>query len=129
MLAWCSCLGVVPVGAKSQRKGRGGELEICRIFQAHGIDARPGDPVSYGSTPDVTGVDGVHCEVKRCEQLRLTEWMAQAERDAAKFNDGVPVVFHRKNHQPWLATMRLEDWMRLYSRQKAPECAEKRSGY
>ena len=25
-----------------QRKGRGGELEICRILQAHGIPAEPG---------------------------------------------------------------------------------------
>lgn len=114
------------MGIRNQRKGRGGELEICRIFRAHGIDARPGDPVSYGSTPDVVGVPGIHPEIKRCEQTRLNEWLAQAERDAAKFHDGAPAIFHRRDRQPWLVTMRLEDWMRLYSRQKAPECAEER---
>ena len=98
MLGWCSFPGVVPVGAKSQRKGRAGELEIVKIFQAHGIDARPGDPVSYGSTPDVVGVDGIHCEIKRSEKLRLTEWLEQAQRDSEKFHDGVsaPVIKCKK---------------------------------
>ena len=102
------------MGSKSQRKGRGGELEIVKIFQAHGIPAEPGQAVSYGSTPDVVGVDGIHCEIKRCEQLRLTEWLEQAARDSEKFHDGAPTVFHRKNRQPWLVTMRLEDWLLLY---------------
>lgn len=105
---------LVHTGAKSQKKGRAAELEICRIFQAHGIDARPGDPVSYGSTPDVVNVPGIHPEIKRCEQARLNEWLAQTERDAAKFRDGAPTIFHRKNHQQWLATMYLEDWISLY---------------
>lgn len=109
-----------------QRKGRGGELEVCRIFQAHGIPAEPGQAVSYGSTPDVTGVDGVHCEIKRCEQLRLTEWLAQAVRDSEKFHDGVPAIFHRRNRSPWLVTMRLEDWLTIYLSAKP---SEKRSGY
>ena len=37
-----------------QRKGRDGELEIVKIFQAHGIDAQPGQAVSFGSTPAYT---------------------------------------------------------------------------
>lgn len=110
------------MGAKSQRKGRSAELEIVKIFQAHGIDARPGDPASYGSTPDVMGVDGVHCEIKRCEQTRLNEWMAQAVRDSEKFHDGVPVLFHRRNRQGWLCTMRLEDWLTLYERAMSCKC-------
>lgn len=90
-------------GKTSQRKGRGGELEICRIFQAHGIPAEPGQAVSYGSTPDITGVGGIHCEVKRVERLNVPEAMNQAIRDSEKFRDGVPTLFHRRNRSPgWL---------------------------
>lgn len=109
------------MGIRSQRKGRSGELEIVKIFQAHGIDASPGDPVSYGSTPDVIGIPGVHPEIKRCEQTRLNEWSAQAERDAAKFHDGAPAIFHRKNRQPWLVMMALEDWLPIYLAAKPGE--------
>ena len=99
-----------------QRKGRGGELEICRILQANGVDARPGQAVSYGSTPDVTGISGIHAEIKRVERLNVPEAMAQAIRDSEKFQDGTPTLFHRRNRSPWLVTMRLEDWILLYQR-------------
>lgn len=97
-----------------QRKGRGGELEICRILQAHGIPAEPGQAVSFGSTPDITGVPGIHPEIKRVERLNVSEAMAQAIRDSEKFHDGVPTLFHRRNRSPWLVTMRLGDWLLLY---------------
>lgn len=97
-----------------QRKGRGGELEICRILQARGIPAEPGQAVSYGSTPDVTGIPGIHPEVKRVERLNVPETMAQTVRDSEKFDDGAPTLFHRRNRSPWLVTMRLEDWLLLY---------------
>lgn len=103
-----------------QRKGRGGELEICRILQAHGIPAEPGQAVSYGSTPDVTGIPGVHAEVKRVERLNVPEAMAQAVRDSERFNDGTPVLFHRRNRAPWLVTMELTDWLDLYRSYQPP---------
>lgn len=102
-------------GRSSQRKGRGGELEICHIFQAHGIDARPGQAVSFGSTPDVVNIPHVHAEIKRVERLNVPEAMAQAVRDSEKFGDGVPCLFHRRNRQGWLCTMRLEDWLTVYT--------------
>lgn len=111
-------------GRSSQKKGRGGELEICRILQGYGIPAEPGQAVSFGSTPDVVGVTGIHPEIKRVERLNVPEAMAQAVRDSEKFNDGMPVLFHRRNRQGWLCTMRLEDWMGLYlavERQKTAE--------
>ena len=97
-----------------QRKGRGGELEICRILQAHDIPAEPGQAVSFGSTPDVVGIPGVHAEIKRVERLNVPEAMAQAVQDSKKFHDGSPMLFHRRNRSPWLVTMRLEDWLLLY---------------
>ena len=124
-------------GKMSQKKGRNGELEIVRIFQANGIDAQPGQAVSYGATPDVVNIPGVHPEIKRVERLNVPEAMAQAVRDSEKFRDGVPVLFHRRNRQDWLCTMRMTDWMIWYQRAQgcrcggacpAAETGEKRSG-
>jgi Holliday junction resolvase len=103
----------------SQRKGRAGELELVRILNSHGYhDVAPGMAVSYGSTPDVTGMPGIHIEVKRVERLNIHEAMQQATRDAVKFGDGLPAVFHRKNRCSWLVTMNLSDWLRLYERNR-----------
>ncbi len=74
----------------------------------------PREPVSYGATPDLNGLPGVHIECKRVERLNVLEAMAQAERDALRFQDGAPAVFHRRSRSPWLVTMKLEDWIKLY---------------
>lgn len=47
------------------------------------------------------------------ERLNVPEAMKQATRDAKRFQDGVPAVFHRRNREPWLVTMQLEDWLGL----------------
>ena len=104
------------MGAKSQRKGRSGELELCRILNAAGIKAVPGDPLNYGTQPDITGVAGVHVECKRTERLQLYPALEQAQRDAVRFQDGTPAVFHRSNRHPWVVVMALEDWLTLYRR-------------
>ena len=111
-------------GKQSQAKGRRGELELAHILQGYGYDVQPGRAQSYGKEPDLSGLPGIHMEAKRCEQVRLSQWMAQAQRDAEKFQDGVPAVFHRCSRSPWLVTMRLGDWLALYSRQKAPKTDE-----
>ena len=111
--------GVLILGRTSQRKGRAAELELVRLFQSYGIPAEPGQAVSYGATPDITGVDGVHVECKRAETLRLSEWMAQAERDAQRFGDGAPAVFFRRSRSPWCVVMKLEDWMEIYKAKSA----------
>ncbi len=87
---------------------------MCRILREYGIPAQPGQPVSFGTTPDIVNVPRIHCEAKRVERLNVPEAMAQAVRDSEKFNDGVPTLFHRRNRQPWLVTMRLTDWIKLY---------------
>ena len=102
------------MGAKSQRKGRSGEIELAKILNDNGISAEPGQAVSFGSTPDIVGVDGVHAEVKRVERLNVLEAMNQAIRDSKKFDDGLPTLFHRRNRSPWLVTMTLEDWLKIY---------------
>lgn len=99
---------------KSQKKGRAGEIELSKILNSYGIPAAPGNPLNFGSVPDVTGIPGIHIEVKRVEKLNVGEAMNQAIRDSEKFHDGMPALFHRRNRQPWLVTMRLDDWMKLY---------------
>ena len=109
-------MGVVLTGRASQRKGRGGELELARVLQEYGYDVQPGWAQSYGTTPDISGLSGIHIECKRNERLNVWEAMAQATRDAEKFQDGAPAVFHRRNRHGWLVTMRLPDWMEMYQK-------------
>ena len=111
-------------GKKSQHKGRAGELELSRILRGCGYDVQPGRAVSYGATPDISGLPGIHIEVKRVERLNVPEAMKQAVRDAEKFHDGAPTLFHRRSREPWLVTMRLQDWMWLYRMQKRPPSSE-----
>lgn len=106
------------MGSKSQRKGRAGEIELAAILREHGYDVQPGAALNYGTEPDLRGLPGIHIECKRCEAIRLNEWLQQAIRDSEKFRDGLPAVFHRRNRQPWLVTMRLSDWLKLYERRK-----------
>ena len=97
-----------------QHKGRAGELELARILQGYGYDVQPGQAVSYGATPDLVGLPGIHIECKRVERLNVPEAMAQAVRDAERLQDGAPTVFHRRNRSGWLVTQRLEDWMEMH---------------
>ena len=102
------------MGRKSQRKGADGERELTAVFQAHGYDVIRGGSLSFGEVPDLMGLTGIHVEVKRTEKLNLRAAMEQAVRDAEFFKDGSPAVFHRANRQPWMVTMLLEDWLRMY---------------
>lgn len=102
------------MGKAEQQKGRAGELELCRVLRGHGFPVSPGMAASYGCTPDLVGLPGVHIECKRVERLNLHGAMAQSVRDSERFLDGVPTVFHRRNREGWLVTMRVEDWLSLY---------------
>ena len=107
---------VSTTGAKSQRKGRAAEIELAGLLQGYGYDVWPGEPLNYGKEPDLSSLPNVRIECKRCEQLRLYEWMTQAERDSKKFQDGKPAVFFRKSRSLWMVCMKLSDWLELYRR-------------
>ena len=102
------------MGKQQQRKGRGGELELSKLLQNYGYPVEAGEAMSYGTVPDISGLPGIHMECKRVERLNISEAMKQAERDAEKFRDGTPTVFHRKNREPWMVTMLLVDWLEIY---------------
>lgn len=66
------------------------------------------------TSADVVGLPGIHIECKRVENLNVYNALAQAIRDTGESGD-LPAVFHRKNNQPWLVTMRLDDWLKIFS--------------
>ena len=107
------------MGASSQRKGASGERELAAVLTGYGYEIKRGGSLSFGEAPDLVGLPGVHIEVKRVERLNVPEAMQQAVNDSQRFQDGIPALFHRRNRQPWLVTLRLEDFMRLY-REKEP---------
>jgi hypothetical protein len=94
---------------QSQRKGRLGELEaaamLSKVF---------GCPVKRMAAaylpgliaPDVFGLPGIHCEIKRRERVALPAALRQAKFDAG---ERVACVVHRGNRCPWMVTIQLED--------------------
>ena len=108
------------MGRASQRKGADGERELAAILRARGYDIERGGSLSYGEAPDLAGLPGVHIEVKRVERLNVPQAMSQAVRDADRFG-GVPGLFHRRSRSPWLVTMLLTDWLKLYENAKEKE--------
>lgn len=103
------------MGRSSQRKGAAGEVELRDILRQQGYPVERGGSQTYGEVPDLYGLPGIHIEVKRVQRLNLHEAMRQAERDAEKFKDGAPTVFHRMNREPWLVTMPYTAWIELYN--------------
>lgn len=103
----------------SRRKGAEGEREIAKILRGYGYDARRGQQYSGANgDADVVGLPGVHIEVKRVEALNIEKAMEQSKRDA---RGEIPAVFHRKNGKEWKATVRLEDFIKLYKQAEAFE--------
>ena len=98
----------------SRNKGKVGEREIAKILRDYGYDCRRGEQYcGANGDADVVGLPDIHCEIKRVEKLNIDNAIDQAVRDARAGE--MPTVFHRKNRKPWLVTMRLDDWMRLYN--------------
>ena len=98
----------------SRNKGADGERELAKILREHGYEKSRRGQQFCGSNgdADVVGLPGIHIECKRVEKLNLYNAMEQACDDSKEYE--IPAVFHRKNHKPWLVTMDLEDWLRMY---------------
>lgn len=101
-------------GKTSQRKGSAGERELAAILRQYGHNCDRGGSLTFGEVADITGLPGIHIEVKRVEKLNVGEAMEQSIRDSERMRDGMPALFHRRNRKPWLVTMRLVDWLKLY---------------
>lgn len=98
----------------SRQKGARGERELSSKLREYGYECRRGQQYSGANgDADVIGLDGIHIECKRVERLNLDDAMAQSKRDARE--NEIPTVMHRKNNSEWLVTLRLEDFMKIYS--------------
>lgn len=109
----------------SKVKGGRGEREWAAYCREHGfVEAHRGTQYHGGyDSPDVTGLPGIHQEIKRVEKLNIHEAMKQSVRDCE--GKAIPIVAHRRNREEWLVTMRAEEWMRLYKTWLKEECSPK----
>lgn len=102
----------------SRNKGAAGERELASKLLDYGYDCRRGQQYcGKNGDADVVGLNGIHIEVKRVERLNIQDAMSQSKRDAREGE--LPTVFHRKNYSEWLVTLRLDDFMKLYTEWKA----------
>lgn len=103
------------MGKPSRSKGARGEREVAAIYRSFGFGDVQRTPNSGGLwiAGDVSGIDGIHAEVKRQETLHLPEWIAQAEEDAPDYT--IPTVHFRRNHpkvpSEWWVALALEDFL------------------
>ena len=106
----------------SKQKGAKGERELAKLLRSQGHkEARRG--VQYTGLhgdADVVGIDGIHIECKRVQQISDERWLQQSERDARKGE--IPVVVYRRNNESWKLLIRqdLADmvWQTLTEEQK-----------
>lgn len=110
------------MGAFSRSKGARGERMWRDECRANGYDAQRGCQLyqSGSEVADVVGLPGIHQEVKFTERLKLRDAMEQSVRDAAESE--IPIVAHKASRQPWLVTMRAEDWFTIYREWEAGRC-------
>lgn len=108
------------MATNGRQKGKKGELELSHKLQELGFQTRRGQQYcGSNGDADVVGVPGIHIECKRVERLDLYAAMEQSIHDAT--GQEMPTVFHRKNRKPWLVTMSLEDFIKLYKQGKHNE--------
>ena len=97
----------------SRAKGAKGERELANKLKEYGYNCRRGQQFSGLEGEDVVGLDYIHIECKRVQNLNLYDAMDQSKRDRKQGQ--APAVFHRKNNRKWLVTMELDDWIKLYN--------------
>lgn len=98
------------MSARERRKGSAGEREVVLLAEAAGftgLRTRSGGGQVRG---DIAGIPGMAVEVKRCERESVRAWFDQA---AENCGPDVPVVAHRKNRGPWLATLELDELLAI----------------
>lgn len=98
-----------------KQKGKRGELELCQVLKGlFGWDVQRS--VQYnGNAGDadliVKGLPELFIECKRVQSLNVPKAMALAVEQAG--SSKTAMVCHRRNHEPWLVTCRMEDLLAL----------------
>lgn len=96
------------MGKSQQIKGKRGELEVVMLLKKYGFDARRGQV--WNGEPDIVSDLPIHFEVKRHEDLKISEWFKQAENDSGwKY----PTVVFRQSRKAWRVVIRACDLIAL----------------
>ncbi len=120
------------MGAKSRRKGSGGQREWAAKLRELGLspNARNGAQGGVLDGLDIhNDIEGCRCEVKRVESLNLAAAKEQAVRSAG---DAVPYIAHRRNREQWWvyvpAERLIEFASRVFTASQTPHRPEPSSG-
>ena len=101
----------------SKNKGKIGELELVNKLKEFGFDCRRSQQFKGDTTndddADLVGIDDLHIECKRVEKLNVEEALQQAERDNHNPSK-IPLVMWRRNREEWKATVRLNNFIKLF---------------
>ena len=101
------------MGSKERNKGARGERLLRDELQKLGFDEVTRGFV-WNHTSDLVGLEGIHVECKFVEKLNIRNALLQAKEESIKRQDGLPTVFSKTSRKPWIVTMNLEDWAKLY---------------
>ena len=96
----------------SKQKGSAGEREFLdKLSQALGLPftLKRNLTQTRGGGADCTELPQYSIEVKRCEQLLITQWWAQATRQASA-RGNLPVLAYRQSRRPWAIAVPLQ-WL------------------
>jgi hypothetical protein len=99
------------MGKRSRDKGKRGEREAAAMIAHHWNATGARRAVQFcgrSGDADLTGVPGLHCEVKRYARISALDFLQQAEMDASP--DTVPVVLMREDTSTeWVVMLRVSD--------------------
>ena len=101
----------------SKQKGKRGERYVVNKFKDRGYQCNRTSQFkgNTGRADDIEGIDYIHAEVKFVERLNISDAMEQAVRDNFMSDRrAFPTVFHKKNNEKLMVTMRFDDWINLY---------------
>ena len=118
------------VVTNSRQKGKRGELEAAKAWEeATGLAVKRTAQVNGKLSADLTGVEGLHLEVKRRHRIAALDFLLQAETDCAEegqANGGVPLVIMRQdNDTRWAVMLPLESLSDLVSILAGQSCKQK----
>lgn len=103
------------MGKFSKDKGKRFERQVAEMLRKLGFSKARRTAQYAGKTPDssdVIGLPGYHIEAKAQERMHLYDWMQQAIRDS-EGSGQVPLVIHKQNRKPILASLLLDDFLDL----------------
>lgn len=101
------------MGASQRRKGIRAEQEVAKLYRDAGFDcARVPNSGGLKQKGDLTGIPGVHCEVKIGKNIRFWDAIEQCEGEAGPLD--IPVVhFRRDGDTEWRAILPLDELQAL----------------